>query len=426
MSLHIYNARLLSPATNLDTKGGLIIEDDTIEDVGEHLIAPTANIETLDAGGLCLAPGLIDLRVKTGEPGEEHRETLATASRAAVSGGITSMVVMPDTTPVIDDVALVQFILNQGKATALNRVYSAGALTTGLEGEAMAELGLMTEAGAVFFTNGDHPIADAGIQKRVMAYASGIGALVSSRPDEQRLSGNGVMNSGSTALQKGLKGIGAEAELIGLQRDIALAEATNSRLLVDNVSAASSLKAILAAKTAGIEVSTTVAAYSFFFNDLDVGDYLTYCKVRPPFRSENDRLALIQALQSGLVDAVTSSHDPQPPENKRLPFAEASFGAAGLETLLSALLALVQDEQISLLQALRPLTSGPASVLGLSQGKLSKGAPADLILFDPNKPWLCQREDLLTQSTNSPFDGRRMVGRVHRTLVAGQTVFERR
>lgn len=424
MTLHIYNARLLDPASNLDAFGGLIIDGDTIADLGEHLAAPAANAKTLDAGGLCLAPGLIDLRVKTGEPGEEHRETLATASRAAVAGGITSMVVMPDTTPVIDDLALVQFISNQAKATALNRIYPSGALTAGLKGESMAEIGLMAEAGAVLFTNGDHPIADAGIQKRAMAYAAGRGALIASRPDERALSGRGVMNSGTTALQKGLWGMGVEAELIGLQRDLALANVTGARLLVDNISTGASLDALKAAKAAGTKVAASVAAYNVVFNDLDVGDYLTYCKVNPPFRAEADRLALIAALKTELIDAVTSSHNPQPPENKRLPFAEASFGAAGLETLLCALLTLFQEGHITLLEALRPLTIGPAKVLGLEQGRLAADAPADLILFDPNKPWFCQREDLLTRSTNSPFDGRRMVGRVMRTFVAGTTVFE--
>ncbi|MEM1035973.1 MAG: dihydroorotase [Pseudomonadota bacterium] len=423
MTLHIYNARLLDPASGLDAFGGLIIDGGTIADVGQHLAAPTNAAETLDAKGLCLSPGLIDLRVKTGEPGEEHRETLATASRAAVAGGITSMVVMPDTTPVIDDVALVQFISNQANATALNRIYPASALTKGLKGESMAEIGLMAEAGAIFFTNGDNPIPDAGLQKRAMAYAAGCDALIASRPDERALSGNGVMNSGALALQKGLKGMGADAELIGLQRDIALAQATNARLLVDNISTQASLDTLATAKSAGINVSASISAYSLFFTEDDVGDYLTYCKVNPPFRSENDRKALIEALKTDLVDAVTSSHDPQPPENKRLPFAEASFGAAGLETLLSALLSLVQTCEITLLEALRPITSGPAKLLGLDQGQLKTGTPADLILFDPDQSWLCQREDLRSRSANSPFDGRELVGRVKKTFVAGQSVF---
>jgi dihydroorotase len=426
MSLHIANARLIDPATDMDIMGGLLIDGDQIFDLGEHLLKPGSAAErVLDAQGACLAPGLIDLRVKTGEPGEEHRETLATASRAAVAGGITSMVVMPDTSPVIDDMALVQFISNQGEKTALNRVYPAGALSTGLQGKAMSELGLMTNAGAVFFTNGDSPITDAGVLKRAMTYAAGRDMIVSSCPDEQQLSGHGVMNAGALAAQKGLKGISAEAELIGLQRDIALAEATGCHLLVDNISTAQSVDVIKRAKASGVKITVTIAAYSLFFNEIDVGDYLTYCKVNPPFRTEEDRLALIKAVADGTIDIVTSAHDPQPPENKRLPFGEASFGAAGLETLLSTLLALVQDEQLSLLEALRPLTSAPGQLLGLEQGTLRKGAPADLILFNPNKPWHCKREELLSRSVNSPYDGRRMVGQVSRTFVGGREVHRR-
>ena len=425
MSLHIYNARLLDPASGLDATGGIIIEDEVITDIGAHLASASDAPKTIDANGLCLAPGLIDLRVKTGEPGEEHRETLASASKAAVSGGITSMVVMPDTAPVIDDVALVQFISNQAHATAVNKIYPAGALTTGLKGESMAEMGMMAEAGAVLFTNGDHPIERADIQKRVMAYAAGHDVLISSRPDERELSQSGVMTNGALALQKGLKGMAPEAELIGLQRDVALANATGARLLVDNISTKASLETIADAKAAGVNISASIAAYSLFFTESDIGDYLTYCKVNPPFRSEPDRAALIKALETDLIDAVTSSHDPQPPENKRLPFAEASFGAAGLETLLSALLTLVKGDQITLLQALRPLTSGPAEILGLPQGQLAKGAPADLILFDPSTSWFCERENLISRSTNSPFDGRDLVGRVEQTFVDGELVFER-
>ncbi|MEM1390610.1 MAG: dihydroorotase, partial [Pseudomonadota bacterium] len=213
MSLHIHNARLLDPASDLDATGGIIIEDEVIADIGAHLATVSDASNAIDANGLCLAPGLIDLRVKTGEPGEEHRETLASASKAAVSGGITSMVVMPDTAPVIDDVALVQFISNQAHATAVNKIYPAGALTTGLKGESMAEMGMMAEAGAVLFTNGDHPIERTDIQKRVMAYAAGHDVLISSRPDERELSKSGVMTSGALALQKGLKGMAPEAEL---------------------------------------------------------------------------------------------------------------------------------------------------------------------------------------------------------------------
>lgn len=426
MSLAITNARLLDPFTERDEPGAILIEQGKIREIrsGADAAFPNAK-DTLDAGGLCLAPGLIDLRVKTGEPGEEHKETLETASRAALAGGITSLVVMPDTRPVIDDVALVQFIAERARKTAKARVYPAGGLTVGLQGEAMAELGLMSEAGAVLFTNGDLPVANAQVLKRALAYAASLGATVMSRPDERTLAGSGVMNGGALAARIGLSGIPVEAEWIGAMRDVTLAEQTGCRLILDQVSTPRTLEIAAAARSRGAKVFTTTAAHSLFFNERDVGDYLTYCKVNPPFRDEDTRQRLIQALKDGEIDAVVSAHDPQPPEEKRLPFGEAAFGAAGLETLLSALLSLHHDGPLTLLEALAPITIGPASILGLPQGRLTEGAPADLILFNPGKPWLCEREDLLSRSRNSPFDGRRLQGRVMKTFVGGEAVFAR-
>lgn len=426
MTTAILNARLIDPASDLDAMGGVIIEDGRIAEFGPQVTqAPGSARETIDAGGLCLAPGLIDLRVKTGEPGEEQRETLMTASRAALAGGVTRFVVMPDTKPVIDDVALVEFIARRDSGAGTARIHAAGALTVSLRGEAMAEIGLMKEAGAVFFTNGDEPVADAGILRRAMSYAASQDAIVASRPDVGALRGSGVMQAGSFAARLGLKGIPTEAEWIGAARDLMLAETTGCRLILDQISTARTFELLDAAKARGVSAACTVAAHHLFFNELDVGDYLTYCKVNPPFRAEADRLAVITALAEGRIDAIVSAHDPQPPEAKRLPFAEASFGAAGLETTLSAVLGLVADGQCDLLTALRPLTCGPADLVGLEGGRLVVGAPGDLILFDPDKAWKCEREDLLSRSTNSPFDGRLMTGQVMRTLLAGQTVFVR-
>lgn len=424
-SLLITNARLLDPATGTDTDGSLFIEDGEISKLITGKGKPPKADYTIDAGGLCLSPGLIDLRVKTGEPGAEHKETLATASRAAAAGGITSFVVMPDTRPVIDDVALVRFISERAKDTADVRIYPAGALTVGLEGKLMAEIGLMADAGAVLFTNGDHPVDNTSTLKRSMSYAASRGAIVMSRPDERSLAGSGVMNGGKLAGRMGLSGLPKDAEWIGAMRDTQLAVSTGCRLILDLISTARTAQIADQARARGANVFSTVAAHNLYFNDLDVGDYLTYCKVNPPFRSEEDRLALIEALRDGQIDAVVSAHDPQPPEEKRLPFAEAAFGAAGLETTLAAMLTLVHEEHLTLLGALAPLTVGPASILDLPQGRLAEGSPADIILFDPGAPWLCQREDLRSRSTNSPFDGRRLQGRVMKTFVGGKLIFER-
>ena len=422
MRTRITNARLLDPATSLDTAGDLLIEDGVIASIGD---APGEADDTIDASGLCLAPGLIDLRVKTGEPGNEHLETIATASEAAVSGGVTSMVIMPDTHPVIDDVALVEFIARRGDAKALNRVYPSGALTQGLNSAQMAEIGMMQEAGAVFFSNGEHSISNASLMKRALIYAASREAIICTRAEDADLVGSGVMNAGGLAQRMGLAGMGEDAELAIVNRDLMLAANAGGRFVLDQISTARSVQAVEAYKAEGKDVHATVAAHSLFFNELDIGDYLTYCKVSPPFRSEDDRLALIDAVKRGTIAAVVSAHNPQPPEMKRLPFVEAEFGAAGLETTLSAMLTLVADERLTLLEALRPLTSGSADLMGWPQGRLKEGAPADLVLFDPEKPWACKREDLLSRSTNSPFDGRLLQGRAMMTLVAGNVVFER-
>lgn len=428
MKQAIFNARLLDPATKLDVMGGVLIENGVIADIGPHLARGRPGVdESHDAHGKCLAPGLVDLRVKTGEPGAENKETLATASEAAAAGGVTTFVVMPDTDPVIDSVALVDFIRRRAATdpAVKVKVEAAGGLTVGLHGERMSEIGLMKEAHAAFFTNGDQPVTDAGVLRRAMQYAGNFDALIASRPDTPALTKGTVMNAGPFAARLGLRGAPPEAEWIAVQRDLLLAETTGARLLVDTLSTARALAAVAAARASGVRVACTVAAYSLFFNELDVGDYLTYCKVTPPFRAEADRMALIAGLARGEIDAVVSAHDPQPPEDKRLPIGEAAYGAAGLETLLPALMRLVAEKQVSLLDALRPVTCGPADLLGLPQGRLAKGAPADLIVFDPDAPWYCEREDLVSRSKNSPFDGRMLEGRVLRTLVDGVTVFER-
>jgi dihydroorotase len=421
----IYNARLLDPASGLDAVGGILIENGVIAEVGASVSKSTPADVRIDAKGKALAPGLIDLRVKTGEPGAENKETLETAGDAAAAGGVTTFIVMPDTDPVIDSVALVDFIQRRAEGVAKVKVHPTGGLTVGLDGAKMSEIGLIKQAGAAFFSNGDRPIEDAGVLRRAMTYAASFDALVAMRPDTPALSNNTVMNAGAFAARLGLRGAPPEAEWIALERDLMLAETTGVRLLADCISTARSLAAIERARDAGVKVSCSVAAYSLFFNELDVGDYLTYCKVQPPFRSEADRMALIDGLRRGAIDAVVSAHDPQPTEDKRLPIADAAFGAVGLETLLSALLSIALREDISLLTALKPVTSGPADLLGLPQGRLAKGAPADLVLFDPTAPWACDRDDLSSRSKNSPFDGRRLEGRVLRTWVNGATVFER-
>lgn len=418
----IRNARILDPATGRDEMGDIGICNGRFADAGT-LNAPS--VQMLEANGLCLAPGLIDLRVKTGEPGASHKETLATASLAAIAGGVTSMVVMPDTDPVIDDVALVEFIARRGETNGLNRIYPAGALTQGLGGKAMAEMGLMQEAGAVFFSNGETSLADASIMKRALTYAASLGALVCVRAEDASLIGSGVMNAGALAARMGLSGMSVDAEYVMGLRDLILAQSTGCALLIDQVSTVELMQALESFRARGANVHGTVAAHHLFFNEIDVGDYLTHCKVSPPLRDEATRLALIEGVRTGAMTAVVSAHNPQPAEEKRVPFADAAFGAAGLETTLSVMISLVHDAHMTLLEALAPLTIGPARIAGLPGGTLATGREADFILFDPNKPWVCDGEKLLSRSKNTPFDGRRLMGRVMATFIGGKSVFER-
>ncbi|MGQ3113138.1 MAG: dihydroorotase [Brevundimonas sp.] len=423
-ALAVINARLLDPASDYDGPGAVLIEDGRIVEVvhGAATERPSG-VEIVDANGLCLAPGLIDIRVKTGEPGAEPRETLKSASLSAAAGGVTTIVIQPDTDPAIDDPAMIEFIQRRGAALDLVNVRAAGAATKGREGQRMAEIGLMDEAGALYFTDGDHVIANSRTLQRVMSYAASFNALIACRPADPWLSEGGVATSGEMASRLGLSGVPAIAERIQLERDLALVEQTGVRFLVDQISTEGALETLARARKRGLEVAASVSINHLCFNEIDIGDYRTFFRLDPPLRSESDRQALIEALRDGLIDIVTSAHAPAPAEDKRRPFSEATPGAVGLETLLPALLSLHHEDGLDLLEVLRPVTQGPASVLGLDSGALAAGAPADLVLFDPHAPVVIDAATLKSKSKNSPFDGRRLQGKVMGTWVAGRKVF---
>ncbi|AQR61807.1 dihydroorotase [Brevundimonas sp. LM2] len=420
-TLAIVNARLLDPATDYDGPGSVLIEDGVITRV-EHGAAALMATRVIDAGGLCLSPGLIDIRVRTGEPGAEPKETLKSASLSAAAGGVTTIVIQPDTDPAVDDPAMVDFIQRRGAALNLVHVRVAGAATRSRDGQRMAEIGLMHEAGALYFTDGDHVIADSRVLSRIMAYASAFNALIACRPADPWLSEGAVATSGELATRLGLSGAPAIAERIQLERDLALVEQTGARFLVDQISTEAALEVLARARGRGLEVAASVSINHLCFNEIDIGDYRTFYRLDPPLRPESDRRALIEAVRDGLIEAITSAHTPAPAEDKRRPFAEAAPGAVGLETLLPAALSLHHEEGLDLLDVLRPLTHGPATLLGLEAGVISAGAPADLILFDPGAPVVIDAAALRSKSKNSPFDGRRLQGRVEMTVVGGRTV----
>lgn len=404
-------------------RGGLLIEGDHIVAVGKDVTAANAaGAEVHDCKGKLLLPGLIDMRVFTGEPGSEYRETLASASDAAAAGGVTTMIVMPNTNPVIDDAAMVDFIQRRARDTAKVRVAPMAAITKGCVGEAMAELGLMKEAGAVAVTDGIKSVANAALLRRAMLYARDHDILIVQHVEEPTLSG-GMMNAGERASRLGLSGSYGLSEVMMLERDLRLVEMTGCRYHAAQISCAESVEVMRRAKAKGLSASCGVSINHLSLNESDVGAYRTFFKLSPPLRSEEDRQALVAGLADGVIDVVHSGHDPQSDDTKRLPFAEAAFGAVGLDTFVSVALNLVHNKSIDLARLSQVLSEMPSKLLGLPQGKLIKGAPADFILVDPHLNWKVEPAKLHSRSKNSPFERRTLEGRATQTWVAGRKVY---
>ena len=423
--LVLLNARLIDPAAGTETRGGLLMIDGLIADLGGAVTRDSvpADAEIIDCAGDMVAPGLIDMRAFVGEPGAEHRETMASASAAAAAGGVTTMVAMPDTHPVVDDPAVVDFIKRRARDTSRVRVLPSAAITKGLHGKEIAEIGLLLESGAVAFTDGLHSIRNAQVMRRAMTYGRDFDALIMHFAQDEDLAGSGVMNAGEFATRLGLGGIPVEAETIALDRDLRLVNMIKGRYHASLVSAAPSLEIIARAKDAGLNVTCATSINHLTLNENDIGAYRSFFKLSPPLRQETDRIAMVEALASGLIDVIVSDHNPQDVETKRLPFGEAAPGAIGLETILSAGLRLVHAGQVNLPRLLHALSTRPAEILGLPQGRLQKGAPADVIRFDPEEPYVLDPALLHSRSRNTPFDGARMEGKVKLTVVAGEIVW---
>lgn len=416
--LTLTDIRILDPESGRDETGHIRIEDGRIAALGDVAVRG----DVLAGRGLTCAPGLIDARVKAGEPGQENRETLASAARAALAGGVTQIVVQPQTEPIIDDMSLVDFIMRKGESLDID-VHVAGALTKGLDGRTMTEIGLMSEAGAVLFASGPNPVEDAGIMRRLMAYSATFNALISNSPVTPSLSDGSCAHESDVAARLGLPAAPAVSERIMAERDMALAELTGGRLLLDLISSAETADSVRRFKRRDIDVAASVSINHLALNELDIGDYRTFAKLDPPLREERDRQALLRAVEDGTIDIIVSDHDPQSAGRKRLPYAEATPGAVGLELLLPVGLKLAAEEELDLMAFLRAVTVAPADLLGLEGGRLREGAPADLVLFDATEPWVLDSERLLSRSKNTPFDGRRMTGRVRHTLKDGRIVY---
>jgi dihydroorotase len=422
----IINARLIDPETGREEPGALAVENGVIREMGHAIDAssPQEGALVIDARGRALSPGLVDLRAFVGEPGAEHRESLASASRAAAAGGVTTVVCMPDTNPPIDDPAVVDYIIRRARDTAGVRLIPSAALTKGLHGKEMTEFGLLSEAGAVFFTDGARSVSNAQVMRRALTYARDFDALIVHHVEEPSLSSDGVMNEGELASRLGLPGIPKAAETIMLERDLALVRLTGARYHAAMISCAESLAIIARAKDEGLPVTCGVSINNLALNENDIGSYRTFLKLSPPLRAEEDRKAMIEGVASGIIDVIVSDHNPQDVEAKRQPFIECADGAIGLETMLPVALRLVHNGDLSLTTLIRALATRPADLLHMKQGRLKKGAPADLILFDPDEPFILDPETLHSRCKNTPFDGARLQGRVHMTMVGGRIVQE--
>lgn len=421
----IVGARLLDPASGLDAHGGLLIVNERIAELGPGVSPATApsDAELVDAQGLCLAPGLVDMRVQLGEPGAEHKERIDSGAAAAAAGGVTSMAVLPNTDPPIDDPAMVEFVARRARQVRLGKVYPYAAVTKKLLGGELAEIGLLKAAGAVAFTDGERALANARVMRRALAYAANFDALIVQHPEEPTLAEGGAMTEGVLASRLGLGGIPAIAEAIMIERDLRLLELTGGRVHFAHVSTAAGIDAIRAGKARGLRVTCDTAPHYLALNELEVEGYRTFAKVSPPLRSEADRRAVVEGLRDGTIDVIASDHCPQDQDSKRLPFAQAACGVIGVQTMLPVSLRLLHEGDLDLLSLLAKLTLAPAAILGLDAGRLVQGAPADLVLFDPEAPWKITEAGLKSLSKNTAFEGRLVEGRVARTFVDGRTIF---
>ncbi|MBN43335.1 MAG: dihydroorotase [Alphaproteobacteria bacterium] len=423
------NARVIDPASGFDAvatrKGGVLTDGAHISAIGPDIFTTGTpdNAEIVDCKGAALTPGLVDMRVDFCEPGNEHKEDIESGSRAAAAGGVTAVVTLPDTAPAIDNASVLEFVARRAREVKLVKVFAYATVTRNASSDEIVEMGLLKQAGAVAFTNGRSGVANAKTLSRALKYAIAFDGLIVQHPEEATLANGGVMQSGELATRLGLPGIPSEAETIMIDRDLALVRMTGGRYHVAHVSTTGGVASIRAAKAAGLKVTCDTAPPYFALNELAVGEYRTFAKLSPPLRTEEDRQAVVAGLADGTIDCIASDHLPQDQEAKRLPFEQAEFGAAGLESLLALTLELVHNKHLSLSAALAKVTARPAELLNLPLGRLKVGGSADIVIFDPERPTRIEPDSFTSKSKNSPFDGRLVQGCVIRTIVDGRTIY---
>lgn len=418
------NARLLDPSTGMDMMGGIITRGGKIAEIGEHIVAPP-DAEVIDCKGKCLCPGLIDMRVFVGIPGADYKDTIENTGEAAAAGGVTTVCVQPVTDPIIDDLARVEFLENRAQKALVNFI-PFPAVSKQLEGREMTEIGLMSKAGVRAFTDGNKSIANPALMSKVLKYSAMFDALIIQHLAVPELSENGCMNAGALATRLGLPGIPTAAETIMLERDIRLLKSIPARYHAAQITCLDSIEVLAAAKSDRLSVTAGVAVAHFSLNEYAIEEYRTFTKISPPLRSEGDRVAVLKGLKDGTIDVIVSSHDPEDPESKRVPYELAESGVIGLETMLTISLELYHNKIMPLSDILAKMTCNPARILGLNNGTLNVNTPADLCIFDPDVPYKIDPEKMVSLTKNTPFDGRPVQGRVLRTIVGGKTVFEYR
>ncbi len=421
--LVIRGGHVVDPSQDIDGPASILVEGKHIHAIGTDIDVPE-DAEIIDADGKHVFPGLVDARVYVGEPGSEHRETIKSASKAAAAGGVTSFIMMPETDPVIDDVALVDFVRRAARDDARVRVYPAVSVTKGMKGKELTEFGLLQEAGAVMLTEGKRSLENNLTLRRALTYARDFGLVIAKETIDADLSANGVMNEGLTATHLGLPGIPREAEIITLERDLRIAALARGRYHAAKISTSDSAEIIAQYKRNGHDVTCGVSINHLTLNENDIGRYRTYLRLSPPLRNEDDRQAMIRALADGTIDIIVSSHDPHDADTKRFPFAEAAEGAIGLETVFAAAMRLYHNGEVPLTRLIDAMSTRPARIFGLPGGTLKPGAKADIIIADIEEPWVLHEEDIVSQSKNTTFEGERFSGRIVRTLVSGKTIHQ--
>ncbi len=423
---YFLNAHIIDPKNSLDEVGGLIInENGKIDAVGKKVNKNNipSREKYIDLSNKHLFPGIVDMRVFVGEPGYEYKENFKTLSNAALSGGVTSTVTMPNTSPIIDNVSIVDFLKRRGRDKSKINIYPTASLTKNLEGKNMTEFGLLQKKGIIGFTDGVKTIQNSRLMSRIMRSAYDLGSLIMQHAEDIDLAENGTVNDGIISTKLGLQGITELAEKIIIERDLSLLEDFNCRYHISQISSAKSIEVIKKRKDE-VNFTTGVSINNLSLNENDIGDFRTFLKLSPPLRTEDDRLSLVEALNKNLIDVIVSDHKPEDEESKRLTFAQAATGASGVETLLPLALELYHNESVKLFKIIETLTSNPARILNIDKGNLSIGNDADFCVVDINKPWIVKKEKLISKSKNTSIENKKLQGKVLNTYIKGEELYK--